>query len=922
MLIWDKPYVGLPTRLDSHFLLATDRIERRSIRGLSDLTPTNLTAPLTSFIGRERDLDAVERGFRGGARLLTVTGPPGVGKSRLALEYGHARRHRYPGGVWLIDLSSATRKSAVAHILADALELPERPDRSQQLARVLAQRGATLLVLDNAERLIDAARDALAGWLAASPALRALVTSRQRLRFPGEHLIELAPLPRDSANRLFIDRARAVSPGFAPGGDNAPLIDAITDRLERLPLAIELAAARTRAVGPRDLLPRLDRQLVLLDRPSAGVPEHHATLRAAIDRSWQLLEPAAQEVLIQASVFHGGMSLAAAEAVIAVPVGVSVLDCLESLVDRSLLRAEQHDHGVRFSMYAAVAELANEALTEPERAQVYQRHARYFAACPTLSIDDHDNLLAAHGRLVASPRVSLDDARLAAQIALRLAEPSARVSELDIVRVSDQALSALERASRGGGDRDRELTVALLTARANAHLDNRDFAATEADVTRALAMTTPGHRCVARTQLHEIQFQMRVLQWRTDDAQRAASDAVAACPESRPELHASLLGNCALLSQIEGDVHRALTLFENAVAMADEHGAADVAERLRAGLAGALIDLERYDEARKLIMLRLATPETGRYHWSYLRGYALIEQQLGHFGRARHFFDRARVAQRSLGHETSQWAIDLDLAVLAMDAGDRALARAHCMRARNVLRSAHVSRNRILAAVLLLAVDAPDLESPERQRRRRRVESSTRGAIEPRLARISKLAGAHVDVAEANDAAAAGDHRAADAALRRALAALQSVADWERRSDDVRIHARILRRVLSRGVMVVGSQPPVVCTRDGERVELAADSVPYRLLRVLVDARRATPGAPVARDELLARVWPGEPIAHDPGINRLKVTATKLRKLGLGDVLIYRDGGYLLDESVPLLEVDSAEGWSGPPQQVHLPTGS
>ncbi len=863
---------------------------------------------MTRFFGRDTELKAVEDRFRAGARLLTITGPPGVGKTRLALEYGLARRHRFLGGAWFADLSAATSTDDVVAAVLAAMGVEDGPDAAAAIGPTLADRGAALLILDSAEPVIDATREVATAWLAAAPALQLLVTSGERLRLPGEQLVELAPLPATAAAEMFVDRAGAVYPQPALDHDAREIVAAIADRLDRLPLAIELTATRTRAIGLPDLLQRLDRPMKFLDLPMAGVPAHHATLRAAVTRAWARLDANARAVLAQASVFRGSISLAAAEAVIDAPPGGDMLGCFETLVDRSLVVAQRCGDRVRFSLYAAVRELADETLDDDDRAGAWQRHARYFAGLASPAPDDHANLLSAHARLVAGSLVLADGPRLAADLALALAAPSPRASNIDVVRITGESIDLLARDAVAPSDDEIAATVALLTARANALVHNRDFARAEEDIDRALEIAPWRGPNPLLSRAHHMRFQILLQQWRMKEARQAADDAVASCPSTDLELQATLLSNCGILGQLQGDVHRARTLFEKALALAERHGARDQAERARAGLCGALCDLQLYDEARTLLLRALATPETSRYHWNYLRGCAHIEQQLGNFELSRDYFGRARAAMEALDHKISRWAIDLDLAVLAMDAGDPARARIHALRAKEELASTRAPRNRIIATALLLAIDAPDMEPAERDRRQARIERLARDIQDSRMKLIVQLSIAHIDLARASETAEVGDIAGADELRQRALEALNSAAAWERRSDEIRVHARILRRAMARGALVVGERPAMVCTPGGDRIQLERNSVPYRLLSALVHARQQTPGRPAARAELLQSVWPDGEV-NDLGINRLKVHVTKLRKMGFKHLIVFRAPGYLLDDAVPLLRVVHADSW-------------
>ena len=802
-----------------------------------------------------------------------------------------------------------TTSDAVIAAVAAALALTSGADATE-IGRAFTGRGATFLLLDGAEQVIDAVRGVASAWLAAAPALQILVTSGERLRLPGEQLVELTPLPPQPATEMFIDRARAVAPQLGPSREERELTSAIAARLEGLPLAIELAATRVRSMGLSQLLERLDRQLEFLDLPIAGVPPHHQTLRAAVSRSWQRLDPNTRSVLAQAALFRGGLSLSAAEAIIAVPAGLDMLARFESLVDRSLVVAQRCGADVRFSLHTAIRELAAESLDDDSRAAASGRHARYFAALPSPSPDDHDNLLAAHARLVSGSLALADGPRLAADLALTLAAPSPRATRLDIIEITSDSIDLLMRSAAPPSAEESTATMALLIARAEAFVQRCDLTRAEADVDRALEIAPGRGPSALATRAHHMRFQIMLQQWRMKEARKAAGDAVTRCPRTDEALQAMLLSNCGILGQLQGDVHRARTLFEKALALAERCGARDQAERARAGLCGALADLGLYDQARTILLRALATPETRKYHWNYLRGCGQIEQQLGNFALARDYCSRARTALEAIDGKVSRWAIDLDLAILALDSGDAALARIHALRAKEELASSGARRNRIIATALLLAIDAAGIDDSERDRRQERLERRARDIQDPRMKLIVELSIAHVELARADDTAAAGDVAGADALRQRALDSLVDAGDWERRSDDIRIHARILRRALAHGALVVGERPSVVCTPEGARIQLERDSVPHRLLSALVHARQQAPGRPAARVELLQSVWPNGPV-DDLGINRLKVHVTKLRKMGFRHLIIFRDSGYLLDDAVPLLRVVHADTWPG-----------
>jgi len=353
----------------------------------------NLPAPVTTFIGRERQIAEV-MDLLDKARLVTLTGPGGTGKTRLSQQVAAGVTGRYPAGVTFVPLALVDGPELVPDAVANALGVVEQAD--EELVKTLGRsiRGKEmLLLLDNYEHLLAAAPLA-SNLLAAAPGLSVMVTSREVLRLNGEHEYPVPPLEvPDTASTgtvsdlvasesvaLFIQRAQAAQPTFRLTEDNAAAVAGICIRLDGLPLAIELAAARIRIFTPQQLLERLQSRLALLTGGSRDLPARQQTLRSAIDWSYQLLNEGEQTLFARMGVFSGGRSIDAIEAVCGPGLPLDALDGLESLVNKSLLfQVEGPNKEPRFAMLETIHEYARERLAQSgELTLIHDLHLNYF----------------------------------------------------------------------------------------------------------------------------------------------------------------------------------------------------------------------------------------------------------------------------------------------------------------------------------------------------------------------------------------------------------------------------------------------------------------------------------------------------------------------------------------------------------------
>jgi predicted ATPase len=343
----------------------------RAFPSLKSLYRTNLPVPATRFLGRKSELrEVVELLSTDGARVLTLTGPGGTGKTRLALQAAAEAAERFPDGLWWVPLAPLRDPALLPSVVAHTLEVKEEPGGglAETIATALAGKRA-LLLLDNVEHLLPhAAREVAA--LGPPSGCVFLVTSRERLQLEGEQVYPVPTLEESDGIELFFARARALDPAFAANGAVAQLCA----RLDNLPLALELAAARTVVFSPGELLERLTRRLDLLKAGRHADPRQQ-TLRATIEWSYDLLDEAEQRLFRSLAVFVGGWTYAAAEEICD-----GDPDTLQSLLDKSLIRRRDTDVGSRYWMLETIREYASERLEESAEApELREAHAAWYA---------------------------------------------------------------------------------------------------------------------------------------------------------------------------------------------------------------------------------------------------------------------------------------------------------------------------------------------------------------------------------------------------------------------------------------------------------------------------------------------------------------------------------------------------------------
>src|SRR5215216_1319610 len=390
-----QKFAGVPSSVRVFQVIAPDLpTEFPPLRTIDNL-PNNLPTQLTSFVGREKELADVRRLLQN-THLLTLIGPGGTGKTRLSIQAASEMLDQYPDGIWFVELAPILDPSLVPRTTAIAIGLRYEPQRPviDMLCDYLRQK-KILIILDNCEHLVYACAQMADRLLRAAPDTRILASSREALGIGGEvtyrvpslglpdisNLPPLELLSQYEAIHLFVDRATAAVPSFTVTNDNAPALAQVCHRLDGIPLAIELAAAKVRVLSVEQIAKRLDDRFRLLTGGSRTVLERHQTLRAAIDWSYNLLSAAEQVLFRRLSVFVGGWTLEAAELVCEGETVKSedILNLLEQLINKSLVIKEQEGNEARYRMLETIRQYASEKLLEAKGVEtIRDKHLAYF----------------------------------------------------------------------------------------------------------------------------------------------------------------------------------------------------------------------------------------------------------------------------------------------------------------------------------------------------------------------------------------------------------------------------------------------------------------------------------------------------------------------------------------------------------------
>lgn len=699
-----------------------------------------LPEPRGAFVGREAELAALREAV-GEARLVTVVGMGGTGKTRLAL----ALAAEFPTEVRFCDLTQTRTRDGVLYAMAAALGVMLGPDPAADVARALGSLGSGLVVVDNAEGVVAHLRELLDGWSTGAPDVHFVATSREPVGLPGERQFLLDPMIPDDAQALYLQCAEMVRPGLTLSAADQRALPALLEVLDRLPLAIELAGARVRVLTPARLLARLtDRFQVLVRR---GGTDRHASLEATFDWSWELLSEAEQHGLAQLSVFEGGFSLEAAEAVLDVDAWPA--DVVQGLVDRSWLR----DAAGRYTMLVSVQDYVRRKLTDVDLVQ--QRHAAHFAALGAPARTDGrwlhpDTLQADLDNLVVACRWSVGaghaeyatGALLAAWAVFEARGPYAAWGDLAELTTGQLALPPDRRAAIGWrwarlldrmGRRERAATerrVSLDAIRSSGRrhvvearlLSEMGMAAIlrgQLDEARPLLIESidlaraVGHRAFEGNALANLgNLHLRLLE--LDDAHRCYQGALVIHREvGNLRSQGVVLGNLGAVYQSQGRYDEAVASYEAALVVQRRLGNRSAEALALGNLGSLLIQQGRHAEARQALRHAIDVLEAiGNLSYTpvVLTNLGEVLVRDGETDEARRHYRAALERARAVNHPDREASALVGLGRLERRLGNLDLARRRFREAIEVVRGAqaHLKESRAWVGLATVALDERD----------------------------------------------------------------------------------------------------------------------------------------------------------------------------------------------------------------------
>lgn len=875
----------------------------------------------TPFFGRTREQAFLAAQLDAGSHLVTVAGPSGMGKTRLARQVT-ARvepRFRDGGGAWFCDLAAARSAADLQAAVAGALDIPQR--QGPQLARAIASRGPLLLILDNLEHVARQASQVLGDWLDHAAELQILVTSVVPTGMDDEVVFELGPLEAEDAVAFYLERASRVQAGRAFPPIEQAAVGELVARLDRIPLAIELAAARARVLPPRALLARIGERFELLQSGRSG---RHGSLSRALLLSWDLLGEAEQRALAMLSVFVGGFSLEGAEALLGP--GEDTLALLDSLRAMALIQAADSEPR-RFTLYESVREFAGIRLDALGlRAETLERHAAYFVTegerqariaegpeAPSAArwlVAERDDLAAAHRRC-ADER---GDPEAAARIGLALAvilgkqgPPALEVELLD---------STVLAARRSG---DRSLLAKALLARAVATKRHGVLQDARALLDEGLAVARAAGSLADEAR---ILVESGAVGSRTGELERAEGELHTALSIARdlpdPLIEGTAHHMLGAVEEARGSLEASAAAFDRALRIFRRCGHLRLEGVALLSLGAVWSGLARFRDARRVlheaadVFAKLEDRASVANVWMNLGS---VDLTAGRLDDSEAWSMRALVVEREIGNRRFEGLAIGNLGLVSLERGETLLAEQRLGEAVAILQESGEKRFHAINLCFLSVAEA--LLGKAAEARADFEEARSYFAAfgdRPSLQMMEVLEGM-LELAACRRLRVEGEDAEADALeaqVRERLA--RARGDDVAHTESLFLSIRLLEKTLARRE-VAADEPATAATEralrigpeaawfelDGsERVDLSRRGAVRRLFHGLVEQRLLAPGVGLGLDALFGLGWPGQSIHPDAAATRVYSGIRTLRSLGLSEVLLRHADGYLVDPSLPI----------------------
>jgi predicted ATPase len=877
---------------------------------------TTLVLPSSRFIGRTAELSLLQGAFTR-ARLVTLLGPPGAGKTRLALEFSQQVTRK----VWFCDLSESKTHEDVCVVVSQALGVSlASGDPMKQLRGALSARDG-LFILDNCEQLNDLGA-LLLTWLSSSRQSHFLLTSRSKLSIDEEHIISVGPLPLPTeethecdAVRLFLDRAERALYGYHPTQEELGIISSLVTQLDGLPLALELAASRMKVLTAAQIQKNLSRRFLLLSQSDPELTRH-TTLRQAIDWSWEMLAAHERAALVQCSLFRGGFSLEAAEGILRLEDAPPVLDVLQSLLDKSLLYRAESVHfpeEARFFLYISVREYAQEKLSPNEFEALLERFSGYFIEEGSRWRFEAERF----DRASARDRIEAEKENLlfvyrSAKNAQSALQAALALSPLLAIRGPFRLREALlsEALSMGGGApalraaalHQRGIALQSLGKTADA-IQSFELARQEVAPLQELALEARILGSIAEHYTRAGKF---------TEAERYFEEALTKNRASDDPLwEGSLLNNLALLRDAQGAPLEIVTeAFAQAFQIYRKLGC-EMLEVLALGnLASAMAIRGDLFEAKNLLSRALRSYEGKGEVASKalaLANLGLVEQELGELEKAKSSYQQGIEILQRIGYRTHEaMVLGAGLGLCCQEMESYEAAREAYLRALEIFEEFKNPPQEGIARAFLGSLLALE-DKPEEASRALALakESLSKPALSEALFVLSE---AFLLLQKRRALFAQEKFIEADAILEEVHKRIEDTSALKKRS----AYIRTLHRILARRIAALPSwRTSIFIASDGswfsclgqEKVSLSRRRALPQLVVVLAKKRLSHPGETVSLQELVTAGWPNERLLEQAAHNRLYVAISTLRNLGFRELLISREDGWLLSPETPLFLV-------------------